>query len=198
MGASLLTAVGLADWAVGSEDAYVSRAVAAAGDVPALAALRASMRSRVAASPLCDGAGFVRRLEGVYSELFARWEAREGGGQHGGREGGGAAQQQAHGRAPLSSSAASNAGSGSTSGSGSDDSGSGSGRSSPGIFGNAGSASGGGGSGSVSDARGAAARVHSASRRGQQAQQQGGLEALASVTLEPPRQQGVKRASDDN
>jgi protein O-GlcNAc transferase len=76
VGASLLGAVGLAaDWVVDDEEAYVRRAVAAASDLPRLAALRAGMRQRVLDSPLCDGVAFVRGLEGVYGRLFERWLA---------------------------------------------------------------------------------------------------------------------------
>ena len=79
MGVSLLDAVGLrAGWVARSQDEYVARAVAAAADLPALAALRAGLRPRMLASRLCDGPAFVARLEGVYRSLWRRWLAREG------------------------------------------------------------------------------------------------------------------------
>jgi predicted O-linked N-acetylglucosamine transferase (SPINDLY family) len=55
---SHLSNVGLAGWAVPSREDYVSRAIAAAADVQALAALRAGLRARVRASPLCDASRF--------------------------------------------------------------------------------------------------------------------------------------------
>jgi len=72
VGVSLLDAVGLrAGWVARSQDEYVARAVAAAADLPALAALRAGLRPRMLASRLCDGPAFVARLEGVYREGHA-------------------------------------------------------------------------------------------------------------------------------
>jgi protein O-GlcNAc transferase len=71
-GASLLTAAGLADWVSDSEDAYVARAVAAARDLPGLAALRAGLRQQVAASPLCDGKRFATHLHAAFLELAAQ------------------------------------------------------------------------------------------------------------------------------
>jgi predicted O-linked N-acetylglucosamine transferase (SPINDLY family) len=71
---SHLSNVGLADWAVFSEEDYVAEAIRRAGDIPALAALRAGMRARVAASPLCDGPRFGANLAAV---LRQAWERRD-------------------------------------------------------------------------------------------------------------------------
>jgi predicted O-linked N-acetylglucosamine transferase (SPINDLY family) len=62
VGLSLLSAVGLADWCVSTVEGYVERAVRAAADVPALAALRSGLRARMGASCLCDEAGFAARF----------------------------------------------------------------------------------------------------------------------------------------
>jgi predicted O-linked N-acetylglucosamine transferase (SPINDLY family) len=51
----------------------VAQAVARARDVPALAALRAGLRARMAASPLCDGPRFGASLAAA---LRHAWEAR--------------------------------------------------------------------------------------------------------------------------
>ncbi|MBL8690357.1 MAG: hypothetical protein JNL04_14715, partial [Rhodospirillaceae bacterium] len=45
------------------EEAYVAAAVALAGDRQRLAGLRRSLRSRLAASPICDAAGYTRNFE---------------------------------------------------------------------------------------------------------------------------------------
>ena len=67
MGVSLLAALGLHEgWVARSIDEYVALAVAAAADVPKLARLRAELRPRMLASPLCDAPAFVRGLEDVY------------------------------------------------------------------------------------------------------------------------------------
>lgn len=72
VGASLLTAVGLEDWIADTEDEYVEIAKLAASDLNALATLRAQLRDRLLASPLCNGPDFVSALEDVYYEL---WDA---------------------------------------------------------------------------------------------------------------------------
>jgi len=69
---SHLSNLGLQDWAEFREDAYVAQAVARAADPAALVALRATLRDRMAASPLCDAPRFGRNL----AELLQRaWEA---------------------------------------------------------------------------------------------------------------------------
>jgi predicted O-linked N-acetylglucosamine transferase (SPINDLY family) len=59
VGASLLRAAGLPACAAGRKSGYVQQAVALAGDLPALAALRAGLRRRLRASPLRDERGFA-------------------------------------------------------------------------------------------------------------------------------------------
>ena len=71
-GAMILHAVGMDDWVSGDADGYVARAVAAAADPRALARMRATLRQRVADSPLCDAAGLARHVEAAYRAL---WDA---------------------------------------------------------------------------------------------------------------------------
>lgn len=81
VGVSLLSAVGLQrDWVAADRDEYAALAVAAARDVQGLAALRAGLRARMLASPLCDGRAFVGRLEDTYRQLWRRWLRGEGRG----------------------------------------------------------------------------------------------------------------------
>jgi protein O-GlcNAc transferase len=75
-GLSLLSSVGLPEFAVSSEEEYVRRAVALAGDLPRLAELRATLRSRMQASPLMDAPRFARNVEAAYRAMWERWLAR--------------------------------------------------------------------------------------------------------------------------
>ena len=73
MVASVLTHAGLPDWVADSPDEYVRIAAGRAGRVADLAALRAGMRDRLRASPLCDTAGYARRLEDAYRGMWRAW-----------------------------------------------------------------------------------------------------------------------------
>jgi len=78
-GASLLAAVGLRQWIAQTTDDYVDKALAFAHDLPALAALRASLRERVLASPLFDAPRFARHFEDALWAMWRRWQARAAG-----------------------------------------------------------------------------------------------------------------------
>ena len=73
LGSSILCGAGHAEWIASSEQEYVEKAVALAGDLPALAALRAGLRGELESSPLMDEAGFVRKAEAAYCAMFAKW-----------------------------------------------------------------------------------------------------------------------------
>jgi predicted O-linked N-acetylglucosamine transferase (SPINDLY family) len=73
MGLSILSAAGLPHLCARSEDDYVALAARLASDLGALAGLRASLRSRLEASPLMDEAGFVRALEALYRAAWTKW-----------------------------------------------------------------------------------------------------------------------------
>ena len=70
---SHLSNVGLSDWVAADTGAYVAMAVARARDLTDLAGLRAGLRGRMAASPLCDGPRFGRALG---EALQRAWAAR--------------------------------------------------------------------------------------------------------------------------
>nr|WP_242482030.1 glycosyltransferase [Paracraurococcus ruber] len=70
---SHLSNVGLPDWAVTDAEAYVAAAIARASDLPALAALRAGLRDRVAASPLTDAAHFGPALAQALRRAWGEW-----------------------------------------------------------------------------------------------------------------------------
>uniref|UniRef100_Q07N75 protein O-GlcNAc transferase n=1 Tax=Rhodopseudomonas palustris (strain BisA53) TaxID=316055 RepID=Q07N75_RHOP5 len=71
--ASHLTAAGLTEFCTTTEDQYVSTAVAWAGRRDALAALRATLRERVASSPLCDAGRFAGHLSAELNRLWQGW-----------------------------------------------------------------------------------------------------------------------------
>jgi len=72
VGVTLLSAVGMPEYAADNADDYVAKAVRLAGNLPALAALRSNMRHTVLSSQLCDGPGFVRdKYERVLREMWA-------------------------------------------------------------------------------------------------------------------------------
>jgi predicted O-linked N-acetylglucosamine transferase (SPINDLY family) len=70
---SHLTAVGLPELVATDAGTYLDIACGLASDLDRLAALRRTLRQRMAASPLCDGQGFVRGLEAVYRQLWRQW-----------------------------------------------------------------------------------------------------------------------------
>jgi len=76
-GATIMGSLGLSDWVASSREQYVAMAVARANDIAALAALRAGLRTRMAASPLCDAPGLALELERVYTRLWQRYLDRE-------------------------------------------------------------------------------------------------------------------------
>jgi predicted O-linked N-acetylglucosamine transferase (SPINDLY family) len=70
MTASVLTCLGLEDFVADTPDGYVRIAAAVAADRARRAELRAGLRQRLLASPLCDGAGLARRQEETYTRLW--------------------------------------------------------------------------------------------------------------------------------
>jgi len=77
VGFSLLTQVGLPEFAATDSNEYVRIAGALARDVERLVTLRGELRERVRRSPLCDGAGFTRCLEAAYRQMWRSWVARK-------------------------------------------------------------------------------------------------------------------------
>lgn len=71
VGASLLTHAGFAQWVARDPDEYVRIALDLARDPARLRALRAEIRPKFAASPVCDPPGFARRFEAA---LDAMWD----------------------------------------------------------------------------------------------------------------------------
>jgi predicted O-linked N-acetylglucosamine transferase (SPINDLY family) len=68
-----LSQLELGTLAAPSPERYVEIAAELAGDLDRLAALRADLRPRMAASSLCDGARFTRALEAAYRTMWRSW-----------------------------------------------------------------------------------------------------------------------------
>ncbi|MHB1140929.1 MAG: O-linked N-acetylglucosamine transferase family protein [Sulfuricaulis sp.] len=74
-GVGLLMNTGLPEWVASGPDDYLARAVAHANDLRGLAALRAVLRDRFLASPVCDAKRFARHFE---QALEGMWRDRAG------------------------------------------------------------------------------------------------------------------------
>jgi len=80
VGASLLTAAGLAELIARTRGEYVARALELAGDVERLRRYRETLRPRLEASPLGDGRAFAARIEHAFRSLWAERCARSSSG----------------------------------------------------------------------------------------------------------------------
>jgi predicted O-linked N-acetylglucosamine transferase (SPINDLY family) len=70
---SVLTAAGCEEWAADDATGYLETCRALAADLPTLAATRAGLRARVAASPLTDAPRFARDVEAAYRRMWREW-----------------------------------------------------------------------------------------------------------------------------
>jgi predicted O-linked N-acetylglucosamine transferase (SPINDLY family) len=73
VGASILTRVGLSDLITDSPEQYVRLAMELAQDTDGLERLRATLRARMQASPLCNGRMFARSMENTFKILWKNW-----------------------------------------------------------------------------------------------------------------------------
>lgn len=73
VGATILHGIGRDEWMADSEEEYLDKLVALATDLPALAATRAGLRQQMAASALCNGEDFARRMELTYQQMWQRY-----------------------------------------------------------------------------------------------------------------------------
>jgi protein O-GlcNAc transferase len=71
--ASIMTTLGLTDWIANDEDEYVRIAVEKAGDLAALAEVRAGLRERLQSSIVCDGPAYCAAVEEAYRDLWRGW-----------------------------------------------------------------------------------------------------------------------------
>ncbi|MBI3505777.1 MAG: hypothetical protein HY059_13125 [Proteobacteria bacterium] len=70
VGASLLAQLGAGDWVARDADAFATIATGLVADPLRLAGIRAGLRARMAASPLCDGMRLARAFEALYRRLW--------------------------------------------------------------------------------------------------------------------------------
>ena len=70
---SLLSAVGHADWAAPTPDAYIEKAISLAQDRPVLKTLRQTLRQDVLKSSLLDHAGQAKKFETLLRQSWRKW-----------------------------------------------------------------------------------------------------------------------------
>jgi protein O-GlcNAc transferase len=73
VGESVLTTLGLGELVAASPADYLSTTIELAADVTRLAALRAELRQRLVASPLCDARAFAGDLESAFRAMWQAW-----------------------------------------------------------------------------------------------------------------------------
>jgi predicted O-linked N-acetylglucosamine transferase (SPINDLY family) len=73
IGGSILTGLGHAEWIAKDEGEYVEKAVELGRDIGKLAKVRAGLRGEMEAGPLRDEAGFTRKLEKAYRQMWQLW-----------------------------------------------------------------------------------------------------------------------------
>ncbi len=87
-GLSILSTVGMADFAAATQQDYIRVATYLNENRELLPAIRASLRGYVAASPLTDEVNFTRHLENLYREVWRAWCAGDEKAQPAGIESG--------------------------------------------------------------------------------------------------------------
>ena len=76
MSNSMLDAIGHPEWIARSEQEYLEKVVALAGNPEQRRQIRLCLRSEVARSPLCDAKGLASALEDAYFAMFDRWQSQ--------------------------------------------------------------------------------------------------------------------------
>ncbi|MBF0159878.1 MAG: tetratricopeptide repeat protein [Magnetococcales bacterium] len=73
-----MTNVGFTEGIVTDENSYLKLAIDWASRLDHLAAIRGSLRAKMAVSPACDGARFARHLEQAFRHMWSDWCQRQG------------------------------------------------------------------------------------------------------------------------
>ena len=74
---SILHHAGLGDLTVDTPEAYVDCARDLAGNFEQLRTLRANLRERMTASPLCNAPAYALSVEAAYRDMWGRWCAEQ-------------------------------------------------------------------------------------------------------------------------
>ena len=72
-GLSILSNIGLGEFAVDSPERYVQLACELARDTGRLQSLRSTLRKRMSESPLMDARGFAKGVENAYRQMWREW-----------------------------------------------------------------------------------------------------------------------------
>jgi protein O-GlcNAc transferase len=72
-GVSIMANIGLPELIAQTPQKYVEIAAGLAGDLPRLAELRRTLRSRMQSSPLMDAPRFARNIEAAYRQMWRNW-----------------------------------------------------------------------------------------------------------------------------
>ena len=83
MGESILHNMGMPEWIAADPADYAQKAAAFAADLPALTALRQSLRHRFLVSPLANAPAFARHLETAFRGMWQEWCRGQGKGKSG-------------------------------------------------------------------------------------------------------------------
>lgn len=75
-GESILINIGLPEWIAADADDYLRLATQLTGDLPRLAKIRAGLREKLLASPLCDAPRFARNFEIALRGMWEEWCSR--------------------------------------------------------------------------------------------------------------------------
>ena len=77
VGASILTRLGLTDLITHFEESYIRKAVELAENWELLSNMRATIRTILLSSDLCNANQFAAQMESIYRQVWAQWRASE-------------------------------------------------------------------------------------------------------------------------
>ena len=73
MGESIMHTMGMTEWIATDKEDYVAKAATLAGDLTCLGNVRANLRNRLLASPICNAPLFARNLETAFRGMWWKW-----------------------------------------------------------------------------------------------------------------------------